>query len=365
MFIAFGIIALLIYGALVFYVGWSGYKGFGIKGNRLFLILYSILFTFISTSFLLARFSDGSTIMQVIGGYWLAIFCLLLMILPLVHLIMLLLRFTNLDKTKIRVYATFSSICILIGLLMYGTYLAYTPKIVDYNVQIDGVEDESLKIVMVSDTHFGYLSGIKHAKRLVKEINQLNADIVLFPGDIIDDDLGIVEKKGIFPIISEIKSKYGMYGSLGNHDKYRGQMEELISSIEQSNIKILYDESILIDDRFYIVGRRDKTESDRMPTSDLVANLDHNKALIMLDHQPYEFDLAEKAGIDLLLSGHTHKGQIAPGNLITKRLFENDWGYLKKETLHSIVSSGYGFWGPPIRLGSQAEIVVINVTFQK
>src|SRR5690606_36271549 len=103
-------------------------------------------------------------------------------------------------------------------------------------------------------------------------------------------------------------------------------------------INILYDETVLVNDQFYSVGRKDKTEADRMPTSELVAGLDQTKPMIMLDHQPYEFDLAEEAGVDLLLAGHTHRGQVAPGHLITQRLFENDWGYLKKGDLHTVVS---------------------------
>lgn len=358
------IITLLLYGLLVFYVGWSGYRGFGLKGSRWFVACYSIVLIVLSTSFIIVRLGNGSTFFSVIGNYWLAIFGLLLLTLPVVHIVMLILKFTKVDRNRTRVVATTLVLVIVLGTLMYGSYLAYTPKVTEYNIAIKKSSSENLKIVMLSDTHFGYLSGIKHAKRLVEEVNKLDADLILFPGDIIDDDLEIVEKKGIFNILSGLESKYGVFGSLGNHDKYRGQMDNLIEAIETADIEMLYDEVFLLNDEIYIVGRKDKTESDRLATKELVAALDQSKPIFMLDHQPYEFAQAEAAGIDLLVSGHTHKGQIAPGNLITNRLFENDYGYLQKGQLHSIVSSGYGFWGPPIRLGSQSEIVVINVGFE-
>ncbi|MNN78398.1 putative metallophosphoesterase [compost metagenome] len=84
----------------------------------------------------------------------------------------------------------------------------------------------------------------------------------------------------------------------------------------------------------------------------------------MMDHQPTGFGIAAKAGVDILLSGHTHRGQIAPNHWITKRLFELDWGYLLKEKLHVVVSSGYGTWGPPIRLASRSELIKLEVLLE-
>jgi predicted MPP superfamily phosphohydrolase len=95
----------------------------------------------------------------------------------------------------------------------------------------------------------------------------------------------------------------------------------------------------------------------------LVKGLDQTKPIIMMDHQPYDLDIAQASGIDLLLAGHTHRGQLAPAHLITGMIYENDWGYLQKGDLHSLVSSGFGTWGPPLRLGSRSEVFVINVEF--
>ncbi|MEH7388549.1 metallophosphoesterase, partial [Bacillus sp. JJ1521] len=115
----------------------------------------------------------------------------------------------------------------------------------------------------------------------------------------------------------------------------------------------------------YIIGRNDETDKNRVEIRNLVSSLDSSKPLIMLDHQPNELDAAEANEIDLILSGHTHRGQVFPGNLITGMLYENDYGILKKGDLHSIVSSGFGTWGPPLRLGTRSEVVLINVEFKK
>jgi uncharacterized protein len=93
----------------------------------------------------------------------------------------------------------------------------------------------------------------------------------------------------------------------------------------------------------------------------LMEGVDLSRPVVLLDHQPYELDAAREAGIDLMVSGHTHRGQVAP--LVTKWIYENDWGLLQEESFTSIVTSGYGFWGPPIRLGSRSELVVIEVRF--
>lgn len=120
-----------------------------------------------------------------------------------------------------------------------------------------------------------------------------------------------------------------------------------------------------IGDWLTVIGRKDYSDPDRVALGEIVADInsvhgeEHGKILLMLDHQPVEYDIAEQEGIDLLVSGHTHYGQIAPAHLITGLIYENDYGYLRKENLHTIVTSGYGFWGPPIRIGSRAEVVLI------
>ena len=165
--------------------------------------------------------------------------------------------------------------------------------------------------------------------------------------------------------MGELHAPLGVYAVPGNHDYYGNDVDQLVVEMDKIGIQVLADETALVANDFYIVGRKDLAAKSRRTTTALVAGLDQNKPLIMMDHQPVEFDEASDSGIDLLLSGHTHRGQLFPANLITRLIFENHYGYLKKDQLHSIVTSGFGTWGPPLRIGSRAEIVEINLKFQK
>ena len=165
---------------------------------------------------------------------------------------------------------------------------------------------------------------------------------------------------------SNIKSKYGTFATLGNHDVLTKEEDTIVDILKENSITVLRDESVLINDDFYIIGRDDITvnrygKEDRATLEGLTKDLDSSKPLIVIDHNPQYINESLNANIDLQLSGHTHKGQILPGNLVTNKIFEVDYGYLKKDNLNVIVSSGYGTWGPPLRLGSRSEIVQIKL----
>lgn len=365
MFVWVGIGFLLLYVVLVFYIGWSGWSWMKPLLSAKFKWLYVFAISFISASFILGQFIGSFSLLNIIGAYWLAAFSLLILLLPIVHVSLWLLRLTSLPRHYVQKWAGSITLLLLIVLIGYGSYNAYSPVVRTYDLQIDKEAGglDQFKIVMSADMHFGLLSGSAHAKRMVAQIQALQPDLVLYPGDIIDDDLDAYLASGIDEIISEINAPYGVYASLGNHDKFNGPIEELIEVIEQNNIQVLYDETITINDQFTLIGRKDRIESDRASLDELMDGLDHSLPLILLDHQPFDLDIAMDNGVDLMLSGHTHRGQVAPAHLITQAMYENDWGHLQKGSFHSVVTSGFGFWGPPIRIGSRSEVVLINVTF--
>ncbi|WP_150268312.1 metallophosphoesterase [Paenibacillus tepidiphilus] len=365
MYIILGLVFIMVYGLIVFYIGWSGWRWIRPAVSDRFRIVYVITLIFLASSLILSRVVAGSTILSVIGSYWLALFGLLALLLPVVHLMLWLTKLTRLPRRAVQKASGWITLTLLLGLLGYGSFNAYSPVVRSYDIQMNkaGPEAGELHIVMASDMHFAYLSGKAHAKRMVEEINALKPDIVLLPGDIVDDDIIPYQDKGIGEILSEIKAPMGVFASLGNHDRFKGETEELIGLLEESGLQVLYDETLELGDGLTLIGRKDYSDPDRAALADLMEGVDRSGPVIMLEHQPVEFEIAEQQGVDLMVSGHTHRGQIAPGNLITDRLFENDWGYLQKGRLHSVVSSGYGFWGPPIRIGSRAEIVSIQVQF--
>lgn len=365
MYIILGLVFIILYALIVFYIGWSGWRWIKPVVSARFRLVYILLLVFLASSLILSRVVAGSAILSVIGSYWLALFSLLVLMLPIVHLGVWLARVMKLPHHTVQKWSGIITLCLLVILLGYGSFNAYNPVMHSYEIHIDkaGPAKGEMRIVMASDMHFGYLSGKSHAKNMVKEINALKPDIVLLPGDIVDDDIVPYKDKGIGRILSEIQAPLGVYASLGNHDRFKGETQELISLLEESGIQVLYDETIEVAGGLTLVGRKDYSDTERAGLAELTGGIDRTKPLIMLEHQPVEFDIAEDLGVDLMLSGHTHYGQIAPANLITGMLFENDWGYLKKGKLHSIVSSGYGFWGPPIRIGSRSEVVAIDVRF--
>ncbi|NIK78828.1 hypothetical protein FHS15_003974 [Paenibacillus castaneae] len=367
MFILVGIIFIVIYSALVFYIGWSGWTWLKAVLSPRLRPLYIIMLILFASSFILARVVQGSVLLNVVGSYWLAVFCLLLLILPPIHLLVWLTKLTSLPRHHVKNWSGIVTLLALVSLIAYGSFNAYSPSVRSYDISLSkqGPPSGSLNIVMVSDMHFGYLSGKKHAIRMIKEINALKPDIVLLPGDIIDDDIEPYKQKDIGNVLAQIESPYGVYASLGNHDRFSGETTELISLLEESHMHVLYDEIVTLDGWLTLIGRKDYSDNGRAELSKLTANIDHANAIILLDHQPYGLAHAKEQGIDLMLSGHTHRGQIAPAHLITKRIFDNDWGLLQLDQFHSIVSSGYGFWGPPIRTGSRSEIVQIRASFNK
>ena len=162
-----------------------------------------------------------------------------------------------------------------------------------------------------------------------------------------------------------IKSRYGTYFSTGNHDYFGGDASKLSELATENNITVLRDESILVNDEFYIIGREDIiSESfsiERSPLESIVSNIDKNKLSIVMDHNPENVKDSEENNIDLQVSGHTHGGQIFPGNIITNALFPIDYGLGKFGNTNVVVSSGFGTWGPLIRVGSQSEVVLITL----
>ena len=136
----------------------------------------------------------------------------------------------------------------------------------------------------------------------------------------------------------------------------------------KSDIRLLKDEAVLIDDSFYLYGRPDYErpglgDEKRKTPEEITAELDLTKPVIVIEHEPRELDELAAAGVDVDLCGHTHDGQMFPGNLTINLMWENACGYLKKDQMHNIVTSGIGLFGPNMRVGTRAEICPITIRF--
>jgi predicted MPP superfamily phosphohydrolase len=167
--------------------------------------------------------------------------------------------------------------------------------------------------------------------------------------------------------LKQLQAPLGTYAILGNHEYIGGAIEVYTAAMRDIGIKVLMDEAVHLPDGMTLIGRKDRAAArmggakGRQTLKALLEDVDPTSPLILMDHQPAKLAEAEACGIDLQLSGHTHRGQMFPFHWITRRVFELDWGYLQKGTTHIIVSSGFGFWGPPLRLASRSELLDIHV----
>jgi predicted MPP superfamily phosphohydrolase len=157
----------------------------------------------------------------------------------------------------------------------------------------------------------------------------------------------------------------GIYAVTGNHE-YIGEAEMSIQYLSQYGIQYLRDTAVNVQNQIIIAGREDKqmqfvTGKKRKPISEILQDSPTGLPVILMDHQPVEYDKAVESGVDLMLSGHTHKGQMWPMNYITKAVFENHYGLYQKGKSWFYTSNGFGTWGPPIRVGNRPEIVLITL----
>ena len=265
-------------------------------------------------------------------------------------------------------YTRLLAVIFVTGLLIYGTWNARQVQIIPYEVTInkEAGSVQELNVVMVSDLHLNSIINNERLKEMVEGINVLNPDLILMVGDILEV-ARFFSEQNMLETFKGLKSRYGIFMSLGNHEYYGSGKNEIVESLEQIGIHILRDSYHKVNDSFYVAGREDfaaeQFGSGRKDLQEVLSGVDKKLPLILLDHQPVTLGEAENEGVDLQVSGHTHKGQVFPANLITSRLFEKDYGYLKKGSYQLIVTSGYGTWGPPLRIGSSSEIVQISVSF--
>lgn len=254
----------------------------------------------------------------------------------------------------------------------YGTYNIYHVIQTEYTVGTEKkIREDGYKILVVSDLHYGITLNQEQLQEEVRRMSQESADIVILDGDIVDESTTRAQMQEAFRTLGEIASHYGIYYVYGNHDQnnytstpYYGR-EELASTIKQAGITILDDEVTTINDEIALIGRSDKGDPTkvRKSISELTESLDSSQEWIVLDHQPTEYAEVKNAQCDMILSGHTHGGQIWPAGLFAIALHLDDQSYGEEtlEQLHAIVTSGIAGWGVPIRTEKHSEYIVVNL----
>lgn len=254
--------------------------------------------------------------------------------------------------------------------------------VTEYTVQVDKAGAD-MTVALLADLHLGYSTDPAYIERIADAVRGMQPDLVVLAGDIFDNEFEAVpEPARITAALASMNSTFGTYACWGNHDlrepilagftwnsggadKHDARMEALLA---EAGVTLLDDQTLTLPNGVQLAGRRDpsrdkKLGETRKPPAELLYALDSQKPIFVIDHQPKELEQLAAAGADLDLSGHTHDGQMFPGNLTIRLLWDNACGYLQVGEMHSVVTSGAGVWGPAMRVGTKSEVVKINVVF--
>ena len=218
--------------------------------------------------------------------------------------------------------------------------------------------DRPLKIVMLSDLHAGFHNPRTEVGRWVNMINAEQADLILIAGDIIDGSVRPLKAQGTAEELKRLNAP--AIACLGNHEYITG-LNKALDLLNETGIRILRDDTLSIAG-VTIVGRDDRSNRHRKSVEQLMQGINRENYVILLDHQPYHLEEAEQNGVDLQLSGHTHRGQVWPLNWVTKKMYECDYGQWRRGGTDYYVSSGMGIWGGKFRIGTDSEYAVITVS---
>ena len=284
------------------------------------------------------------------------------LIVILVNLIMLLFKKKN------------NNILVLISVLLtsiyfgYAAYQAYHIYETSYDINTQkNVSD--FKIIQISDTHIGATFDGKGFVDHIKKLSKINADIFVITGDFIDDDTSKKDMIDACSAFSLLHPKYGIYFVNGNHDRgYYSRdysYEDFTNELVKNNVKVLIDEVVDINDEYVLVGREDMRYS-RKDIKELVSGVDKSKFIIDLNHQPNDYS-SEQGVVDLVLSGHTHGGQMFPIQYVSKLIGVNDetYGLHKIKNTNFIVNSGMSSWAIDFKTGTYSEYVIVNIHGEK
>ena len=361
------------------------------RGSKLLIALSAIYLLISPLSIPAAFFSPRGTllrrILSNIGNYWMGFNLHFVLAMGVCFLIRLIVQFVKKDKYNLRLAQKITNVAVVsftILMSVYGIVNAQNLKVTTYDVTVDkSSKQDELNVVLIADLHLGYSVGVKQMERMVNKINELQPDVVVVAGDIFDNEFSaIYNPVRVAEILRGINSKYGVYAVYGNHDIEEDilcgftfsdddvtqvtSIKEMDDFIENCGFTFLYDEAILINDDFYIYGRPDEERPNfgndsRLEAEKITEGLDLSKLIICVDHEPHDQKKLSAAGVDVDLNGHTHAGQLFPGNIIINFFWDIAYGYKNFDGMHNIVTSGVGLFGPNMRTFTKAEIAQVKI----
>ncbi len=351
-----------------------------------------ILTLIIGVAFLLPDTTSLKRPLSQIGSYWLGISLYLILYVAVIDLIRWVYSKIKKDKynnQKARQICTALIIVLTFATSVYGIINAKIVHTTEYTIYVDkdgGNFGDEMTIALFGDPQFGYNIGEAHLKKAVDIINSNNVDLVCIAGDIFDNQYSAIKNPDkLIELFNQIESNYGVYAVLGNHDveepilcgftfndkdiSNKVASDEMLEFIEKSNINLLYDESVVINDSITLYGRADEERPNlgnttRKTTDEIASEVDDDMPFFVLDHEPREYDELKNIGVDLMMAGHTHDGQLWPTKIITDIVWTNSYGLYTNDNFQAITTSGLGLFGPNMRVGTIAEVCIIHVKFK-
>ncbi|MBR5658644.1 MAG: metallophosphoesterase [Lachnospiraceae bacterium] len=383
---------LVQYHFLRWFLSWLGACHPVFKQKKVFIPI-TVVYTYVVMSLGIAvLMPDGMAerATRVIGNYALGFSLYIAMSVAIADVVHLIRKWwlKKYNKKPSKRFFILSGLITLLVITVVGTYGLINARVIRrtaYEITVPKVVAgiASLKVILIADLHMGYSVGVDMIADMVDKINQEDADLIILAGDIYDNSYDALEDPArLAELLASMKSKYGTYACYGNHDvdetvfvgfTFRAmdkpvadpRMEDFLKA---SKINLLRDEYVLIDDKFYVYGRPDASKPGegidvRKTPAETMEGIDLSKPVIMIDHQPKQLEELAAVGVDVDLCGHTHDGQMFPGNILTWLMWDNSYGYEKFGNMHNIVTSGVGVYGPFMRVGTKAEYCPITIRF--
>lgn len=313
-----------------------------------------------------------STFLTVVGSFWLAAMLYFFLTLVFIDILRVFNHYFNIfpqfiENNSITTgRSLFFSVLLLVSLILaFGFLSARNIKITQIDIPLEklSARHNAFSIVQISDVHLGTIIHKKRLIEIVDKANALDPDLVLITGDLVDESVDKLED--MVEPLSKLKSRLGVFAVTGNHEFYAG-VDEAVRFMEQSGVHVLRNRYVTIDSILNLVGLDYITPEQQMgrknpPLESIMSDMDKSLPTILMYHAPVKLERAESAGIDLQLSGHTHKGQLFPLNFITNLVYTVHSGYARFGNMQIYVSNGVGTWGPPVRVGAPPEIVQIKL----
>lgn len=379
-FFLFFAIVLAVFGLVNFYIIRRGRQALAGTGalRTVVLIIYLCLVLCFFVGHLLARSRPGrlAEMVTIAGSFYLGILIYLLLFVTIVDLLRLADHIIPFFPGLIREHgrsagqAAFFAVVGMTLALVFGGFIHMRHvriKTMDITIGKPAADIKSLNLVLLADIHVGPFMHSPRLEKIVQMVNSLDPDLVLIPGDIVNEETLATELEKMTVTFRKIHSRFGVFASTGNHEYFAG-IEKSLDYLRRSGFTVLQDEAKLVNNSFYVVGRSNSDyivrRDRRKSLKEILNGADLNLPVILLDHQPVHLGDAADAGVDLQLSGHTHGGGVFPFTIINNLIYEIALGYGRKGKTQYYVTSGVGVWEPPARIGTTAEIVLMRVTFQ-